>query len=262
MRAELAVSRRGGGRRLVFVHGFTQTRRSWDAIAERLAGRFEVVTVDAPGHGDSAAVAADLVEGAALLGAAGGHATYVGYSMGGRLALHLALARPDLVQALVLIGATAGIEDDGERAARCRADDELADAIERDGVDTFLDRWLAQPLFATLPAAADRRADRARNTEAGLAASLRLAGTGRQTPLWPRLGELGMPVLLVAGELDVKYSHLAERTAASIPRASVVIIPGAGHSVHLERPDDFLVALGRWLADQPPSAKPTPASTP
>jgi 2-succinyl-6-hydroxy-2,4-cyclohexadiene-1-carboxylate synthase len=244
----LASTRRGHGERVVLVHGFTQTGRSWDTVADRLAQRFEVVTVDAPGHGGSGDVRAALPDGAARLGATGGPATYVGYSMGGRLCLHLAVARPDLVRRLVLVSATAGIEDAAERSARRAADDELASSIERDGVDAFLDRWLAQPLFASLPPDAAGADDRRRNTAPGLASSLRLAGTGTQEPLWDELGGLAMPVLVVAGALDAKYVAVAERLADSIPDATLEVIAGAGHSVHLEQPDAFVGVLDRWLA--------------
>jgi 2-succinyl-6-hydroxy-2,4-cyclohexadiene-1-carboxylate synthase len=247
----LASTRRGHGERVVLVHGFTQTGRSWDTIASRLAQRYEVVTVDAPGHGDSGDVRAALPDGAALLGATGGSATYVGYSMGGRLCLHLAVARPDLVRRLVLISATAGIEDAGERAARRVADDELAASIERHGVDAFLDRWLALPLFASLPRDAAGADDRRRNTAPGLASSLRLAGTGMQEPLWDRLGVLDMPVLVVAGALDEKYVAIAERLAKLIPNSTLHVVEGAGHAVHLEHPDDFVGALDEWLPPPP-----------
>lgn len=229
----------------MLVHGFTQTGRSWEPIAVPLAAGHEIVTVDAPGHGGSATVRADVAGGAELLGRAGGRATYVGYSMGGRLCLHLAVARPDLVERLVLVSATSGIDDAGERAARRAADEQLAASIERDGVEAFLARWVAQPLFATLadPGLDDRR----RNTADGLAASLRLAGTGTQEPLWDVLPGVTMPVLLVAGALDAKFVAAAERMAALLPRATVAIIDDAGHTVHLERPDAFLAALDPWL---------------
>lgn len=246
----LASTGRGHGERIVLVHGFTQTGHSWDTVAGRLMGRFEVVTVDAPGHGGSGDVRATLPDGAALLGATGGPATYVGYSMGGRLCLHLAVVRPDLVRRLVLVSATAGIEDPAERAARRAADDDLASSIERDGVDAFLDRWLALPLFATLPPDAAGADDRRRNTAPGLASSLRLAGTGTQQPLWDQLGGLDMPVLVVAGGLDAKYAAIAERLADSIPDATLEVVAGAGHSVHLEQPDAFLDRIERWLATE------------
>jgi 2-succinyl-6-hydroxy-2,4-cyclohexadiene-1-carboxylate synthase len=244
----LAATSRGHGERVVLVHGFTQTARSWDTIAERLVQRYEVVTVDAPGHGDSGDVRASLPEAATLLGAASGPATYVGYSMGGRLCLHLAVARPDLVHRLVLVSSTAGIEDAGERAARRRADEQLAMFVDEAGVEAFLDRWLALPLFATLPPVAAGVADRRRNTAAGLASSLRLAGAGTQESLWDRLARLSMPVLVVAGALDAKYVAVAERMARSVPGSTLELIADAGHSVHLERPDAFVDVLERWLA--------------
>jgi 2-succinyl-6-hydroxy-2,4-cyclohexadiene-1-carboxylate synthase len=243
----LASTAQGTGERIVLVHGFTQTGRSWDRVAARLSGTWEVVTVDAPGHGASATIRADLPETAVMLGATGGPATYVGYSMGGRLCLHLALARPELARRLVLVSATAGIEDPGERAARRQADEQLAASIERDGLDAFLDRWLDLPLFATLPRDAAGLEDRRRNTAGGLATSLRLTGTGTQESLWDRLGELTMPVLLVAGELDARFVEIAERMAGLIRGSSLEVVAGSGHSVHLERPDAFTDTLERWL---------------
>ncbi|MET0144990.1 MAG: alpha/beta fold hydrolase [Ilumatobacteraceae bacterium] len=242
----LGVSRRGSGRRLVLVHGFTQTARSWDPLTSRLAERFEVVAVDAPGHGSSADVVADLPGGGAMLADVAGRGTYVGYSMGGRLCLHTALARPDVVERLVLVSATGGIDDAEDRAARRAADDALADSIERDGVDPFLEWWVAQPMFATLPDAG--LADRRTNTAAGLASSLRLAGTGTQVPLWDRMASIDVPVLLVAGALDAKFVAAAERMATLLPLATVAVVADAGHTVHLEQPTPFLDVLVHWLA--------------
>ncbi len=251
---------RVGRERIVLVHGFTQTARSWDRIAQDLIGEHEVVAVDAPGHGSAGALALDLIDGAIYLGDVGGVATYIGYSMGGRLCLHLALARPDLVRALVLVGATGGIDDQAERNARLAADNDLAGRLEREGIDAFLDRWMAQPMFANVP---DDRHDRARNTMSGLASSLRLAGTGTQVPLWDRLRRLSMPVLVLSGEHDVKFTALAHRLADSIgENATVEIIGGAGHAAHLEQPEAFLAVVRHWLDSQPPSASPAENSAP
>jgi 2-succinyl-6-hydroxy-2,4-cyclohexadiene-1-carboxylate synthase len=245
--ARLAATTQGRGPRLVLVHGFTQTGRSWSAVADHLAAGHEVVAVDAPGHGDSATIEADLPAGADLLGVTGGRATYIGYSMGGRLCLHLAVARPDLVARLVLVSATAGIDDPAERQSRRDADEALAATIERDGLDAFLQRWVAQPLFAGLPD--PDLGDRRRNTVAGLAASLRRAGTGTQEPLWSRLPDLDVPVLLVAGADDPKFVAAAERMAGLLPRAAALaVVEGAGHTVHLEQPAEFLTVLDGWLA--------------
>jgi 2-succinyl-6-hydroxy-2,4-cyclohexadiene-1-carboxylate synthase len=246
---------RAGSPRLVMIHGFTQTRRSWDRVRDALAGRYETLAVDAPGHGESSGTALDLTATAAALARTGGRATYIGYSMGGRMALHTALDHRDAVQRLVLVSATAGIDDPTERATRRAADDERAAAIERDGVAAFLDRWLALPMFATLPPEAAGRAEREVNTAAGLAASLRAAGTGTQRPLWGRLPELDLPVLLVAGALDTKFVAAAQRMASLLPSAELHIAPHAGHTVHLEQPAWFGDLLGRWLARTDPGER-------
>jgi 2-succinyl-6-hydroxy-2,4-cyclohexadiene-1-carboxylate synthase len=239
----------GGGPRLVLVHGFTQTAACWGPVAAELAIDHEVCRLDAPGHGGSSAVSAELGTGAGLIGDRGGRATYVGYSMGGRFLLHLALARPEVVAGLVLIGATGGIDDDEARAARVQADEAMARRLERDGLDTFVAAWLAQPLFAGLDEPMQFRQERSANTVAGLAASLRLAGTGRQVPLWDRLDRLTMPVLLTAGALDHKFAAEANRLAATIgANAEVALVPDAGHAAHLERPGAFLAVLRPWLA--------------
>jgi 2-succinyl-6-hydroxy-2,4-cyclohexadiene-1-carboxylate synthase len=239
----------GKGRPLVAVHGFTQTRRTWLPIAQRLSDGNHFTLVDAPGHGASSDVRADLWRGAELLGQAGGLGGYIGYSMGARLCLHLALQRPDLVSCLVLIGGHPGIVDPQARASRHGDDRALARRLETEGVTAFVDWWLQQPLFSTLSESAAGRADRLTNTAEGLASSLRLAGTGSQQPLWDRLPELAMPVLVVAGQVDDKFARLGQRTAEAIgDNAEVVLIPGAGHACHLERPEAFCQLLADFLA--------------
>src|SRR6266496_5912034 len=237
---------RGGP--VVLVHGFTQTLVSMEPLAARLRPR-RAIRVDLPGHGGSASVRAGFAEAAALLGEAGGRAAYVGYSLGGRLCLRLALDRPDLVRALGLIGASPGLDGPAERAARRASDEALAAELERVGLERFLDRWLAQPLLATLPPERAGRADRLANTTQGLAASLRQHGPGAQEPLWDRLAGLRPPVLLVAGAGDAKFAALAQRMAAAIASsARVALVPGAGHAAHLERPEEVAALVGAFLA--------------
>jgi 2-succinyl-6-hydroxy-2,4-cyclohexadiene-1-carboxylate synthase len=243
--------------RIVLVHGFTQTLDSMEPLAASLHDRFGVIRIDLPGHGGSPPPDEGFAEAAASLGESGGTAAYVGYSLGGRLCLRLALDRPDLVGALVLVGASPGISDPAERAARVASDGELAAEVERIGVERFLDRWLSNPLFTTLPPRLAGRADRLANTPEGLAASLRLHGTGAQEPLWDRLGELRPPVLLVAGGLDQKFAALAERMAAAIgPSAEVALVARAGHAAHLERPAE-VATLVRDFLDRAGSPPPT-----
>jgi 2-succinyl-6-hydroxy-2,4-cyclohexadiene-1-carboxylate synthase len=149
----------------------------------------------------------------------------------------------------VLIGGTAGIEDDGERAARHAQDQRTAQRIADEGLGAFLEAWVAQPLFAGLPAERQFREERLTNTVDGLAGSITAAGTGAQAPSWDQLERLTMPVLVVAGALDTKFAALAERMVTTIgPNAQLALIAGAGHAAHLERPAAFLSALRPWLA--------------
>jgi 2-succinyl-6-hydroxy-2,4-cyclohexadiene-1-carboxylate synthase len=241
---------------LVLLHGFTQSRASWAPVVDALAGRVApLVLPDAPGHGGSAHIKADLWATAQLLaGLVPGPASWAGYSMGGRTALHVALAHPERVARLVLISTSAGIEDQAARADRQAVDEELAKRVEVEGVESFLSFWMAQPLFATL--SPDQAGHEARlvNTAAGLASSLRLAGQGAQEPLWPRLAELGrrgLPVLLLVGEHDARYVGQAQRMAAAIgPSASVHVVGGAGHACHLERPAEVAEAMVAFLGTE------------
>jgi 2-succinyl-6-hydroxy-2,4-cyclohexadiene-1-carboxylate synthase len=220
----------------VFVHGFTQTSSSWVPVTERMTVTAQLPRV--PQASDFAATAHELDVG---LG------EYIGYSMGGRLSLQLALDRPEVVERLVLVSASPGVADDAERAARRAADEELAASIERDGVDAFLERWVAQPLFASLPrdraGIADRRAG---NTVASLTHQLRVLGQGAQPSNWERLTELAVPTLLVVGALDAKYVDIAHRMAAALPDARVEVIADAGHACHLEQPETVAHLLESW----------------
>lgn len=235
---------------MLLAHGFTQTAHSWSVVQRLLAlrGLTETNAIDLPGHGSASNVHSDLWGSADHIVAAAGRTTYIGYSMGARVCLHAALAHPQDVERLVLIGATAGI-DDAEARAQRRTDDELlAGRIETIGVDAFIDEWLQNPLFAGLTPDQAMRVDRLRNTSAGLASSLRLVGTGAQVPLWDRLADISCPVLLLVGHQDEKFMAIAERMATALPNAELRTIAEAGHSVHLERPEHSVDVLVDWLA--------------
>jgi 2-succinyl-6-hydroxy-2,4-cyclohexadiene-1-carboxylate synthase len=184
-----------------------------------------------------------------MLTALCGFAVYVGYSLGGRLCMHAALMYPHLVRGVALIGASPGIADESERADRRTADTKLADHIVDVGVETFVDEWLAQPLFGGLELDDEQRSDRLRNTAEGLASSLRHAGTGAQGSLWPRLREMNMPVLTMAGELDLKFAAIGRQIAASVPEGRAVEIPDAGHAAHLQDAERVTEALISWLRE-------------
>lgn len=239
---------------IVLLHGFTQTGRSWDPVVAASAERYRALAPDLRGHGSASArrpVGFAAIE-ADVLALAPPRFALAGYSMGGRIALDLALRRgadgapaQERIERLVLIGASPGLADRTERAARRAADEALAQEIERDGVEPFARRWAAQPLFAGQPAAvaAAAHAERLRSTPDGLAASLRGVGTGAMEPLWDRLGELRIPVALIAGERDAKFRAIAERMAERIPQAEVHVVAGAGHAAQLERPDAVAALL-------------------
>ena len=235
---------------LVLLHGFTQTRRSWGPTIEALDGTPRVLAPDLPGHGSAATRPASFPACTAYVRAlADGVFALGGYSMGGRIALAAALAHPGQVERLVLVGASPGIADDEERARRRAADDALAARIEEIGIEAFAREWAGQPLFAGQPepVAAAAHADRLRHTPVGLASALRGLGTGVMDPLWDRLGELHMPVTVLAGERDEKFRAIAYRMAERIPQAEVHIVPGAGHAAQLERAD----VVATYLASPP-----------
>jgi 2-succinyl-6-hydroxy-2,4-cyclohexadiene-1-carboxylate synthase len=165
--------------------------------------------------------------------------------MGGRIALLFALAHPERVGRLVLLGASPGLADPAERTARRAADEALARELERDGLEPWARRWGTQPLLADQPpdVAAAVHADRLRSAPPGLAAALRGLGTGAMTPVWDRLGELQCPVVLAAGERDEKFAALATAMGRRVARAEVVAVPGAGHAAHLERPEAVAALL-------------------
>jgi 2-succinyl-6-hydroxy-2,4-cyclohexadiene-1-carboxylate synthase len=233
---------------LVLLHGFTQTGRSWQPIAHALAGRYRAVAPDLPGHGDFAwRRPASFAACDAYLRALGDGrpVTLAGYSMGGRIALHAALSLGGAVERLVLIGASPGIADARERAARAAEDAALADRIEAVGVEAFVSEWGAQALFEGMPRGVAELVenDRLRNTAAGLAAALRGLGTGVMPPLWDRLGELALPVELVVGERDGRFRAIAERMSAGLRAPRVHVVPRAGHATHLEAPEAVVELL-------------------
>ena len=239
-------------RRFVCLHGFTQTHHHWHGPAAVLARRFNpaptLAFVDLPGHGLAGDDRTGITTAGAGLAVLGGPGTWLGYSMGARFALHAALAPGNRIERLVLVGATAGLADPAERAARVADDEARAAALEADGLDAFLAGWLAAPMFATLPPDAAGLAHRRRNTVAGLAHSLRTASTGAQRPLWDRVGAIEVPVLCLAGALDAKFIELGQQLAAALPRGEFAADPGAGHAAHTERPEAVADLVAAWLS--------------
>lgn len=250
----------------MLLHGFSGTHRTWDTLAERLAKNRFLVLPDLPGHGRSGTPTSESDMGIAATSSAleavlsqengGRRAAVVGYSLGGRVALALACRHKGSISSLVLEGASPGMSSDDERAKRRRRDDELADEIERRGIEWFVDHWEENPLFASqkeLPnhAFESQRRDRLSNSAQGLASSLRAAGAGRMEPLWTEIERLTIPVLIVVGEKDAKYLELGEEMSGRIPASTLERVEGAGHCPHLERPREFAALVETFLAEHP-----------
>jgi len=258
--ARLSYFVAGDGVPVTLLHGFTQSGRSWRELISHMPEGWKWIVPDLRGHGETRitqdavcsmdACTGDLVRLWDALGVELSHV--VGYSMGGRLALHVAAQRHERLLSLVTIGAHAGLEESA-RDGRRRGDEALAGRIEKDGIEAFVNYWGALPLFAGLerrgPAyVAEVRAERLRNHAAGLACSLRGMGAGVMDPVWDQLAQVTVPCTFVAGQLDHGYVASARRLALTAPNGRLEIVLRAGHAVHQERPDAFARALASHLA--------------
>jgi 2-succinyl-6-hydroxy-2,4-cyclohexadiene-1-carboxylate synthase len=247
----LAAERHGEGPLLVALHGFTQTSSSWEPLLATLSATRSVLTVDLPGHGGSAAFSSDLDGTAAAVAELAGGEPFdvVGYSLGGRIALHLACLDPPTLRRTVAISASPGIVDDDARAARLARDLQMADELEASGdVASFVQRWLTNPMFATLPHERADVAGRATNSASGLADSLRRCSVGTQRPLASQLAEVRSSIAFLAGARDDPFVATSCALAASSRRAVVDVVPGAGHACHLEQPAMVARLIGSFLS--------------
>jgi len=245
---------------MLLLHGFTGSGRSWPTpLVEGLISRERTPTLlDLPGHGrwtgDTAAGPFTLQAALGAIDAAQGRdpGPLIGYSMGGRLALAYASAHPERVTHLVLESASPGLATDEERVARRAADEALARSLEEEGIEPFVRRWEALPLFesqGTLPSEvrAAQRSRRLANDPRSLAAALRGLGTGALPSYWESLGEIRIPTLLLVGALDTKFVDIARAMAEALTDAELVVVPRTGHAVHLERPGAWLSAVLGFL---------------
>lgn len=239
---------------LVLLHGFTGSAANWSDLLSHLEapGR-RLIALDLLGHGQADAPddpvyydmehsQIDILATLSTLGVQAREAILLGYSMGGRIALYTGFS--GFFRALILESASPGLTTESERTQRRQGDYALAERIEREGVEAFIDYWEQLPLFASqhnlpLERRIALRRQRLNNRASGLANSLRGVGTGAQPALHERLPELDLPVLLLAGELDTKFSQIADQMARSLPQATLHIVPGAGHTIHLEQPTLF-----------------------
>ena len=253
---------------LFLLHGFTGRGEGWaDLAAPLVDAGYRVIAPDLPGHGgnlsgddgeygmEAAAQAlADLIDHEC-----GGIVHLLGYSMGGRLALYFALAFPEKVRSLVLESASPGLATEAERIARRAADDALAARIEAEGIPAFVEFWESLALWQSQVRLAEDvrqglRQNRLQNNASGLAHSLREMGTGVQPSLWGRLPDVTIPTLLLAGAEDGKFAAINRQMAGLMPNTRLVVVPEAGHTVHLEQPERFGAELLAFLHELEESA--------
>jgi 2-succinyl-6-hydroxy-2,4-cyclohexadiene-1-carboxylate synthase len=261
----------GEGTPVTLLHGFTQSGRSWQEVISKMPAGWMWIVPDLRGHGATGtqqgapcsmdACSADLDMLWDHLGVERTH--LVGYSMGGRLALHVAARQSQRILSLLTIGAHAGLDPDG-REGRRLGDEALAERIEKGGVEAFVNYWSSLPMFAGIERrgpnfVAQVRANRLENRAAGLACSLRGMGAGAMEPLWEDLSRVTFPCTFVAGQLDHGYVASARRLAATVPQSRVEVVLHAGHSVHQERPDAFARVLFNHL--ELASSKPSVSSS-
>ena len=248
---------------VILLHGFMGLSDDWREVTDLLKSRFRSIMPDLPGHGRSGfpirremitieSVAQGVV---ALLDQLRlDKATLLGYSMGGRTALFTALQFPDRLNGLILESAGPGLEDEYERRVRTALDDDRAYHLRVQGLDPFLDDWYKAPLFESLHRFPEKLAllkkSRDVHNVEGLAAALQGLSTGRQPSLWDKLDGLKMPVLLICGALDHKFTRINRIMSEAIPFSEWKIIGDAGHNTHLEHPEAFTTTIQRFMAEK------------
>lgn len=240
---------------LLLLHGFTGSGASWDALRAQFPAQYTIITPDIVGHGSAPKPehidAYSMQQAAeAILAQVAGNFHLLGYSMGGRLALYMAVHYPQRVQSLILESASPGLKTQAEREDRKQRDDALADRIEQNGIAWFAEFWESLPLWDNQSAALKRalRAQRLQNDPRGLANSLRGMGTGVMPSLWDDLPRLSLPVLLLVGALDAKFLRINREMATRLPNAALHILPQAGHTVHAEQPGAYVQQVQEFLS--------------
>lgn len=235
----------------MWLHGFTQTAQSGYEFQRHVRASRELCTIDLPGHGTNASVHLDLPSTAIeIANAVGRRAIDLGgYSLGGRVALHVAATNPGVLRRLVILSATAGIADETERAERRHRDEILAERCVALGAASFLEEWTAQPMFADLPVDPAEFGTRSQDV-VGLAASLRSMGTGTQVPLDGMLTRCEVPALIMAGANDQKFVREAHRLRDCMKNSRVELVPDSGHAAHLERPEYVASLVNEFLAEE------------
>jgi 2-succinyl-6-hydroxy-2,4-cyclohexadiene-1-carboxylate synthase len=246
---------------ILFLHGFTGKSIDWKDVAELIDERFNKIAIDLAGHGKSSSLAdiqyykieslIDQIE-SVLNQLNLKKIILLGYSMGGRVALCFTIEKSEYIKALILESTTAGIKSEKERIERKNSDDELATYLEKNNVETFIDKWLDKEIFGTIRRFSNEKIkiikqEKMKNTRIGLANSLRGFGTGNMNYLGESLGKLKVPVLLLSGQLDSKFTRLNAGMQKLIATSKHIVVSNAGHNIHLEEQKKFVKAVNKFL---------------
>lgn len=248
---------------ILFLHGFTGSSREWKFILKRIGNAFLPFAVDIIGHGKSdspeneTSYTAESISrqiDAVITKLGFPKVIICGYSMGGRAALSYYSNYPDKVMGLILESATPGIEEEQLRKKRIESDELLIQRIKRDGVEQFCRYWLNLPLFESLKSLPQEELNnlldvKSANSPVGLSNSLKGFGTGTMPALWNKLGMINFPVLLISGEYDDKFTGISEKVKLMIARSIHKIIKDCGHNTHLEKPEEFINLVNKYLSD-------------
>ena len=250
-----------GGAPLLLLHGFMGCSADWKAVASALHGNRYILAFDLPGHGGTEVLSDEgyRVERCAeeLIGwldqSGIDKCSAIGYSMGGRLALHLAATFPDRFESIVVESASPGLKGEEDRAERRKSDAALIDKLRNGTLEEFIADWYRQPLFASLSTSPEIYEEmvkrRLRNKPEGLALSLAHMGAGAQESLWDQLGNISARVMLVAGEYDAKYRTILGEAHGLIAGSKFAVVARTGHNTHLENPEGFLEVANSFLEE-------------
>ena len=262
LNVEVSKSKSRAPRYIFFIHGFTGNAEDWNEIIPSINPNYQCVSVDLIGHGKSdspneisyynfSSISKQLKF--IIYQFTNEPVAFVGYSMGGRIALNFAVDNPGQVLSLILESSSAGIEDEIQRLQRQNEDKSLAAYIENNTMENFVDYWMNIDLFSSQKLLSKDKLNKIRdnklkNNKTGLANSLRGFGTGKMLPLYDKLKEFSQKTLLITGEKDTKYCNLNLRMSKIIPSSKHIILSNAGHNTHLEQPDDFIHAINSFLS--------------
>lgn len=244
---------------VIFFHGFLGSGLDWEEIIVRLSSDYYCLAIDLPGHGktrvhgSTTAYSMDSFAGSFTKFVKNSdfiNPSLVGYSMGGRFAMFLTISVKNLWSAAILESATPGLRNDKQRIERQTKDNKIAVRLEKEKLEDFLTDWYKQPLFKTLRKSKNFDSifkRRLENNPEELAKSLRMMGVGVQPSLWEACRTIKIPILLLAGEIDRKFSNIKRDMKSANSDFKIQIIPNAGHNVHAEEPDEFYKQIYKYL---------------